>query len=120
MDLVQVMKALADETRLRILNILVEGALCVCEIEEILGISQSNASRHLNRLTNVKILESYKVGNYVYHKFSQEGIQEYPFIKEIVEDHTMKHDLYKKDYERLNKYRESGFSCDELKDGQVF
>lgn len=63
MDLMQILKALADDTRLRILNILQEEELCVCEIETILNISQSNASRHLNKLINAKILENYKVGN---------------------------------------------------------
>ena len=33
MDLIQVMKALSDETRMRILNLLKDGEMCVCEIE---------------------------------------------------------------------------------------
>lgn len=120
MDLIQVMKALADETRIRILNILKDEELCVCEIEAVLDITQSNASRHLNRLTNAKILDNYKVGNYVYYKIDKDGIKEYPFIKEIIEEHTMKYALYRKDYDRLKKYKKSGLSCDELKEGYFF
>lgn len=114
------MKALADETRMRILNILKNEELCVCEIEAILDITQSNASRHLNRLTNAKVLENYKVGNYVYYKIDEDGVKEYPFIREIIEKHTIKEQLYKRDYERLKKYKRSGLTCDELREDRVF
>ncbi len=120
MDLIQVMKALADETRMRILNILKDEELCVCEIETVLDITQSNASRHLNRLINAKILDNYKLGNYVYYKINKNGIKEYPFIKEIIEEHTMKYDMYRKDYERLKRYKQNGLSCDGLKEGRAF
>lgn len=53
-------KALSEETRLRIVSILLENNLCVCEIETCLKISQSNASLHLAILKNYGILESYK------------------------------------------------------------
>ena len=47
---VLLLKALADETRLRVLNLLVRGELCVCDIMRVLDIPQSNVSRHLARL----------------------------------------------------------------------
>ena len=119
MDLIQVMKALSDETRMRILNILKDGDLCVCEIEVILDINQSNASRHLNKLTNAKILDYYKVAKYVYYKFNNNTLKEYPFIKEIIETQTLKLELFNKDYERLSKYKSSGISCDDLKEGKL-
>ncbi len=43
----QLFKTLADETRLRILNLLSRGELCVCDITKILEVPQSKASRHL-------------------------------------------------------------------------
>lgn len=116
----QTLKALADETRLRILNILQDEELCVCEIEIILDISQSNASRHLNRLINAKILKNYKVGNYVYYKMYENTVGEYTFIREIVKKHTVKDEMYKNDYQRLKEYKKSGLSCDDLKEGKVF
>jgi ArsR family transcriptional regulator, arsenate/arsenite/antimonite-responsive transcriptional repressor len=42
--IVYIFKALADENRIRILNLLKNGELCVCDIEAVLGIKQSNAS----------------------------------------------------------------------------
>ena len=46
-DLVKAMKALSDETRLRILKVLLERECCVCEIMQALDISQSRASWNL-------------------------------------------------------------------------
>lgn len=119
MNLIQVMKALSDETRIRILNILKCGELCVCELEEILNITQSNVSRHLTKLTNSKILDYYKVTKYVYYRINENTIAEYPFIREIIEKETMKLDQCKLDYERLKKYKGSGLNCDDLKAGKV-
>ena len=119
MDLIQVMKALSDETRMRILNILKDGDLCVCEIEVLLDINQSNASRHLNKLTNAKILDYYKVAKYVYYKINEDTIKQFPFLKEIIEEHAIKLKQCSIDYERLNKYKDSKLSCDDLKDGKA-
>lgn len=120
MDLIQVMKALSDETRIRILNILKDGDLCVCEIEVLLDINQSNASRHLNKLTNAKILDYYKVAKYVYYKINEDTIKEFPFLKEIIKEHAIKLNQCRVDYERLIKYRESNLSCDDLKEGKIY
>jgi ArsR family transcriptional regulator len=119
MTLIQILKALSDETRLRILNLLRYGELCVCELEMLLGINQSNASRHLNRLANAKIINSDKRAQYVYYKINENTLKEYGFIKEILDNELIKLEICKEDLERLSKYRESGLSCDDLKDGKV-
>ena len=72
MNTVQMLKALGDETRIRIVNILRDGPLCVCEIESILEITQSNASRHLSKLMNANIVTYYKEAKYVYYKLDEE------------------------------------------------
>ncbi|MDD3225255.1 MAG: metalloregulator ArsR/SmtB family transcription factor [Clostridium sp.] len=119
MDLIQVMKALSDETRMRILNLLGNGEMCVCEIEAVLDISQSNASRHLTKLTNAKIVDYYKVNKYVYYKINEDTIKEFPFINEILISHAVKLEQCKKDLQRLKKYKENGLTCDNLKEGKV-
>lgn len=118
-EIIQVIKALSDETRLRILNLLRQGELCVCELEVLLDINQSNASRHLNRLANAKILESDKRAQYVYYRINEDMLKEYTFIGEILDNELIKEDLYNTDLERLKTYSESGASCDNLKDGKV-
>lgn len=119
MDLIQVIKALSDETRIRIINLLKDGDLCVCELEVLLDINQSNASRHLNKLTNAKVVDCYKVAKYVYYKLNEDTIHEFSFIKDIIHKHTLKLKICNKDNERLKKYKTSGLSCENLKDGKV-
>lgn len=119
MEVLQIIKALSDETRLRILNLLKLGDLCVCELEVILDINQSNASRHLNKLTNAKIVEYYKVNKYVYYKIREDTIKEHPFIKDIIEKEIVNLKLCQSDLIRLEKYKQSGLSCDDLKEGKV-
>lgn len=116
MDLLQILKALSDETRLRMLNVLQQGELCVCELETILEINQSNASRHLNRLTQAKIVEFDKQAQYVYYKINKKTLKEYPFIEEIIGHKDIQKGRYTMDIERLHKYRKSGLSCDDLKE----
>jgi ArsR family transcriptional regulator, arsenate/arsenite/antimonite-responsive transcriptional repressor len=59
----RIFKAVSDVTRLRILALIFElGALCVCEVEQLLGITQSKASRHLRYLRDAGILEDRREG----------------------------------------------------------
>ncbi len=47
-DLAYLLEALAEPTRLRILNILQTGSFCVCDLQEALGLSEPIVSRHLS------------------------------------------------------------------------
>ncbi|MPM23137.1 Arsenic resistance transcriptional regulator ArsR2 [bioreactor metagenome] len=67
-----IFKALSDETRLRILSLILDGEMCVCEIEDCLGLTQSNASRHLTALKNAGILSSSKQAQWAYYKLNEE------------------------------------------------
>lgn len=67
MDIVNVLKALSDETRLRILNVLYEKELCVCDIKESLDILQTKASRHLSYLKKAGLITSRKKAQWVYY-----------------------------------------------------
>jgi ArsR family transcriptional regulator len=69
-------KALSEESRLRILAVLMEREMCVCEIEICLNMTQSNASRHLTVLKNSGILECYKEAQWAYYKISESFKQE--------------------------------------------
>jgi DNA-binding transcriptional ArsR family regulator len=53
-------RALADETRLRIFTLLAKAELCVCEIEDILDLSQSLVSNHLAVLRRAGLVESHR------------------------------------------------------------
>lgn len=57
-----ILKALAQPTRLRILEMLKEGERCVCEMYPALGQEQPNISKHLNMMKQAGILDSRKEG----------------------------------------------------------
>ena len=116
MDIVQILKALGDENRIRILNILKDGQLCVCEIEHILGITQSNASRHLTKLNMLRIVAYEKKAQWIYYKLNKETLEQFPFIKELLENELNKIDICKQDIEKLNEYKNSGMTCENLRD----
>jgi ArsR family transcriptional regulator len=66
-----VFKALSDETRLRMLSLILNGEMCVCEIEDCLGLTQSNASRHLTALKTAGILSSSKQAQWAYYRLNE-------------------------------------------------
>lgn len=112
MELIQILKALSDESRLRILNILRDGPLCVCEIEAILEISQSNASRHLSKLTNANLVNYYKEAKFIYYKLDHDTLNQYSFIQNILDNELDKDKKLKYDYEILKAYKNANLSCD--------
>lgn len=111
-DLVYILKALADENRVRILNLLRNGELCVCDIEAVLGIKQSNTSRHLNRLKVAEIIASEKKSQWVYYRLKDETFVKFPFLSIIINDEMSKIDVCKKDLELLERIEASGRCCD--------
>ena len=59
-----ILKALSDETRLRILNLLFERDCCVCEIMQILAISQSRVSHHVSVMCNAGLMKQRQQGRF--------------------------------------------------------
>ena len=76
-ELVRTFKALSDETRLRILNLLVERECCVCEVMQALGISQTRASRNLGALYEAGFLKLRKDGLWSLYSIDEEGMKEH-------------------------------------------
>ena len=63
---VDLLKALAHPVRLRILALLREGELCVCEVAEVLGLAPSTISEHLTGLRRTGLVRERKVGRWVH------------------------------------------------------
>ena len=76
-DLIKAAKALSDETRLRILNLILERECCVCEVMQVLGISQSRASRNLGALYEAGFLKLRKDGLWSLYSLDKEGMSDY-------------------------------------------
>ncbi|MBF0375973.1 MAG: winged helix-turn-helix transcriptional regulator [Desulfamplus sp.] len=64
-ELIKVMKAASEPIRIKILKMLEQRVMCVCEIHTVLGIAQSTASKHLKILEDAGLVTSYKDGLWV-------------------------------------------------------
>lgn len=95
----KVLKALSDRNRLRIINMLSPKTLCVCEITDIMEISQSTVSGHLRILKEAGIVDDRKDGLWVEYslltedRFIKSLIE--PLLEELKKDKIMQKDLKK-------------------------
>ena len=82
-------KALADSTRLRILTLLVEGEVCVCEIHDTLRLPQPTVSRHLAYLRRTGLVEARRDATWMHYRLADVD----PVVKGIVQHaaHAMSH-----------------------------
>ncbi len=68
--LLPLFKALSDETRLKILTLLKDGKVCVCDIAETLNMTQPNISFHLSLLKEAGLIKDRKNGRWVHYSLS--------------------------------------------------
>ncbi len=66
-------KGLADLSRLRIINLLFTGELCGCDIQYVLGASQSNISRHLTYLKRSGLVADRRAGYRIYYRLVRDS-----------------------------------------------
>jgi len=82
---IKVTKALGDETRLKILRMLLSREdMCVCELQTVLGLSQPNVSRHLKILEEAGFLEGRREGQWIIYQIRKE--LKSPLIKGILKE----------------------------------
>ena len=75
-DLIKAAKALSDETRLRMLNLLLVRECCVCEVMQVLDISQTRASRNLALLYDAGFLKVRREGLWAYYSIDKSDLQQ--------------------------------------------
>ena len=98
-------KALADETRLRILTLLLaEGELCVCDIMASLRLPQSTASRHLAYLKNAGWVDDRREGLWVYYSIVKHENRFPAAMIEILREHLSALPASAADLERLRSF----------------
>ena len=113
--MVNIFKALGDENRLRILNLLMNAELCVCEIEVMLEMTQSNVSRHLSKLKSVGIISSSRDAQWIHYKASNKFNNENPLLFKYLKG-KLKLDIFLKDLERYHKYKKHNLNCQWITD----
>jgi DNA-binding transcriptional ArsR family regulator len=71
-ELETILKAAGDRNRLRILHMLAEGPLCVCQIVSVLDLTQPTISKHLSVLKNARLIEDEKRGKWVFYEIARD------------------------------------------------
>lgn len=116
-QLLKAIRAISDETRLRILNVLMERECCVCEVIQALEISQTRASRNLNILYDAGYLDMKKDGLWSLYSIKPEeklpGFL-YGLIK-AVKKGLESNEIAARDISRLKNAERIGPSCAERK-----
>lgn len=69
-EFMTVIKALADENRVRVVLALRERELCVCQIIDLLGLAPSTVSKHMSILKQARLVDSRKDGRWVYYSLA--------------------------------------------------
>lgn len=105
-DYLKVLNALTDETRLRIINLLYERELCVCDIGDILGTTQTKISRHLAYLRNADLVTDRKIAQWSF--YSLNGLSRLKHVDELVRSVLRSRDAYRRDLALLRKKEKAG------------
>jgi len=106
-----VFEALADETRLRILNLLAEGELCVCDLMRVLKEPQSKISRHLAYLRRSGLVESKRGGLWMYYGLSKPGVRVLRAVLSIWENGRSEFSELKSDLGEFKKSKSCLVAC---------
>ncbi len=98
-----VFKALSDETRLRILVLLSERELCVCQLESALGLSQVKVSRHLTVLRNAGVVNDRREGLWVFYSLTKPGNELERAIHKVLRNYFKKDSSFREDLSNMRK-----------------
>jgi ArsR family transcriptional regulator len=99
-------KGLTEETRLRILALLGQGELCVCDLIAGLQLPQSTVSRHLALLKNAGWVIDRRQGLWMYYRLADEGMPLLIALQRTILPHLFDLTVIQKDLERLGVYME--------------
>lgn len=103
-ELVKVFRALSDETRIRILKVLLERECCVCEIMQALDISQSRASRNLGILEGAGFVKSRREGLWMVYAIDEQAMNSYvAALIEVLRGSLVNEEIMLWDRERLSR-----------------
>jgi ArsR family transcriptional regulator, arsenate/arsenite/antimonite-responsive transcriptional repressor len=109
-ELEQYFKALADTNRLRILNLLLHGELCVCDIQYVLEATQPNVSRHLSYLKNSGLVLDRRDGYRIFYRLADPNQGTKKRLFEFLQDAYKNEEQLQGDKKRLREAIEAG-SC---------
>ena len=103
MELLKIYECLCDRTRLRVLNILAQGPLCVCHFQEILGEPQVKISKHLAYLRQRGLVEVERNGNWMIYELPAKPSRELKKNLACLQDCAGENQVFQRDLARLKK-----------------
>lgn len=80
--LLQFLKCISDENRLKILKLLLSGEYCVCQLQQLLNKSQSSVSQHLSYFKELKLLNEEQNGKWTYYSIKRKTYDQ--FLAELI------------------------------------
>jgi ArsR family transcriptional regulator len=103
-DFAKLFKALSDETRIRILKVLLERECCVCEVMQALDVSQSRASRNLGILQDAGFVRSRRDGLWIVYSIDEQRMNSHtaPLIG-LLRNSLVNEKILLQDRERLSQ-----------------
>ena len=110
MMLDQYFRGLADGTRVRILNLLLHGELCVCDIQHVLDSPQPNVSRHLTYLKNCGLVLDRRDGTRIFYRLAEGRSGEKKLLFQFLRQACRQEEVLREDTRRLKEAVQSG-SC---------
>ena len=103
MELVQIYECLCDATRLRILNLLGQGPLCVCHFQAVLGEPQVKISKHLAYLRTRGLVEAGRRGNWMIYTLPAKPSRELRANLACLQDCSAEEAIFRRDLGRLRQ-----------------
>ncbi len=101
-ELSTIFKALSDETRLRIIKLLEQGELCVCDITAALDMVQPKVSFHLSSLKEARLIKDRKQGKWIHYSLDEKDLFRRMLILSVCE--RMRDNSISADRKRLNAF----------------
>jgi DNA-binding transcriptional ArsR family regulator len=119
MRLLQIYRCLCDETRLRMLNLLAQGPLCVCHFQEILQMDQVPVSKQLAYLREHEMVVAQRHGQWMIYALPPAPGDELRLQLSCLQDCVQSNPVFKRDLKRLKKVQsECGWVVDAVEAGR--
>jgi ArsR family transcriptional regulator len=101
MDLVRIYECLCDRTRLRILNLLLRGPLCVCHFQTVLREPQVKISKHLAYLRERRFVTATRRGNWMVYRLPEKPSRELAANLACLQDCAAEDPVFRSDRAKL-------------------
>lgn len=104
----ELLKAVAEPTRLRILNLLRQGSICVCDLQAVLGIPQPTVSRHLAALRHAGLVVDARQGPRVLYSLAPAATPQLAAVRQLLVKGCAGEETLRSDLVRFQEAVEKG------------